>query len=79
MEQGFDPQIKRYFVKIINSFAWGFIWILSNAMLGIYFGFAYHENKPLILNILFYLFFAASLFFLLRYFYRVWSKRDFED
>lgn len=79
MEQGFDPQIKRYFVKIINSFAWGFIWMLANATLGIYFGFAYRGEKPVILNVLFYFFFFVSLFFLLRYFYRIWSKRDFED
>ena len=73
MEQGWDPEVKRYFRKIIYSFSMGMLWLTSNVTLGIYFELGCKSEQP-VLMILFYLFFIASLAFLLRYYYRTWKK-----
>jgi hypothetical protein len=74
MEQGFDPDIKKYFIKIINSFALGFLWLFGTFTAGIYFGLAYKTGRPVIFNVIFYSLCIASLLALLRYYYRTWKK-----
>jgi len=69
-----DPEVKKYFRKIIYSFSFGMLWLTANVMLGIYFGFAYRNDLHFIFNVLFYFFLASSLFFLLRYYYFTWKK-----
>ena len=68
-----DPEVKKYFRKIIYSFCMGMLWLTANVMLGIYFGLAYRSEEPVFM-ILFYVFFALSLAFLLLYYYRIWKK-----
>ena len=72
MEQGWDPEVKKYFRKIMNTIAVGLFWLMTVLTAGLYFGLAHHSNTAYL--ILFYTGFAISLFFLLRYYYRVWRK-----
>lgn len=74
MESGWDPEVKRYFRKIISSITFGLLWLMSAVTAGLYFGLAYRSDLPVICPILFYLFLAVSLFVLLRYFYRTWKN-----
>jgi len=74
MEQGWDPEVKRFFLKIINTISMGLIWMISMVTAGIYFGLAYRDGKPVIYVVLFYICLVATLYFLLRYFYRLWKK-----
>lgn len=74
MEQGVEPDVRKYLKKVLNSFFIGLLWLTANVVAGIYFELAYRDGKPLIFVILFYIFFTASLFFLLRYYYRTWKK-----
>ena len=74
MEQGFEPDIKKYFIKILNSFSLGFLWLFGSFTAGIYFRLAYKTEKPLIFTILFYIVCVSSLLALLRYYYRTWKK-----
>jgi hypothetical protein len=74
MEQGFDPDIKRYFKKIINSLSWGLLWMIGSFTAGIYFRLAFRAGKPLLVTVIFYLLFTISLLALLRYYYRLWKK-----
>ena len=74
MEQGWDPEVKRYFRKIISSFSYGLLWLVTAVTAGLYFGLAFRNDVPVLVNILFYIYLSASLFFLLRYYYRVWRK-----
>ncbi|MDP4262701.1 MAG: hypothetical protein Q8941_09240 [Bacteroidota bacterium] len=74
MEQGWDPEIKKYFRKIIYSFSWGLLWLMSSVTAGLYFGLAYRTDIPLIGNILFYFGLAISLGLLLRYYYQTWKN-----
>src|ERR1041385_1643958 len=65
MERGMDPEVKKYFRKIVYSFSYGMLWLTANVTAGIYFGLAYERDHPLLI-ILFYVFFGSSLFLLLR-------------
>jgi hypothetical protein len=74
MEQGWDPEVKNYFRKILNTISFGLIWMMTMAALGLYFGFAYTNGKSIIIPILFYSFMAITLFFLIRFLYKTWNK-----
>ena len=74
MEQGWDPEVKRYFRKIISSFSFGLLWLMSGVTAGLYFGLAYRTDISVVYVILFYVCLSGSLFLLLRYFYRLWKK-----
>jgi len=74
MEQGWDPEVTKYFRKIISSFSFGLLWLMSNVTAGLYFGLAYRKDVPVIYVILFYVYLLASLLLLLRYYYRLWKK-----
>jgi hypothetical protein len=74
MEQGWDPDVKKYFVKILNSIFLGLIWLMAGATIGIYFQYAYTNGKPVIYTILFYAGMIISLLFLLRYYYTTWKN-----
>ena len=74
MENGMDPEIKKYLWKVLYSFSYGLLWLAANVMAGIYYGLAYSNERPVIFTILFYLGFLVSLVLLLRYYYRIWKK-----
>jgi len=74
MESGIEPEVKKYFQKVLYSFSYGLLWLGGNATAGIYFGLAYRSEKPAIVIILFYVAFLLSLVLLLRYYYRAWKK-----
>jgi hypothetical protein len=71
MEQGWDPEVTRYFRKIINTIAYGLLWLMAVLTAGLYFGLAYRSNTLYI--ILFYTVLVISLGFLVRYYYRIWK------
>ena len=71
MEQGWDPEVKKFFLKILNTIATGLLWMMAVLTAGLYFGLAYHSN--LLYITLFYIGFAVSLGLLLRYYYHLWK------
>lgn len=74
MESGWDPEVKKYFKKILNSISFGLLWMMAMVTAGFYFQFAYADGKPLIYTILFYIALLGSLTVLLIYYYRTWRK-----
>jgi hypothetical protein len=72
MEQGWDPEVKKYFRKILNTIGYGLLWLMTVLTAGIYFGLAYHAD--IIYSIVFYTGFVISFFLLVRYYYRLWKK-----
>jgi len=71
---GMDREVRRYFKKIIASFSWGLMWMLSVSTAGLFFGLALRNGGWRWYNYLFYASAFASLLVLLYYFYRVWRK-----
>ena len=74
MEQGWDPEVKKYFVKILNSISIGLLWLMAMVTAGLYFQLGYLTNKPAFFYVLFYFVLLVSLFFLIRYYYKTWKK-----
>jgi hypothetical protein len=74
MEQGWDPEVKKFFQKIISSFSFGLLWMMAAVTAGLYFGLAYRRDIPFIGVILFYVLAVLTLILLLRYYYRLWKK-----
>jgi hypothetical protein len=74
MEQGMDPDVKKYLRKILNSLFFGLSWLALNVLAGLYWEWAIVDKKLSIYNILFFTWFVVSLVFLLYYYYRLWKK-----
>ncbi|MGZ5219543.1 MAG: hypothetical protein ACXWC7_05680 [Chitinophagaceae bacterium] len=72
MEQGWDPEVKKYFQKILNTIGYGLLWLMGALTAGLYFRLAHHANS--LYSAIFYIVFGGSLFLLIRYYYRVWRK-----
>lgn len=74
MEQGWDDDVKRFFVKILNSVSLTLFWTLAAVTAGLYFELAWVGNKSLIGTILFYIVLAVTFFGLVRYLYKTWKQ-----
>jgi FtsH-binding integral membrane protein len=73
-ERGWDPDVKKFLLKVLNSISLGLLWLMACATAGIYYGLAY--GKPLIYTILFYVLMLASLVLLTRYLLKIWKKEE---
>lgn len=71
MEQGWDPEVKKFFVRIINTVSWGLLWLMTCATAGLYFQLAYGRG---IYTVIFYALMFATLLLLLRFFYNTWKN-----
>jgi hypothetical protein len=70
-----EPEVRDFLKRIVSSIFIGFFWLMLNMTLGIYFGFLFVRGKISIGNIIFYIFFLASLAFLMRFYFRTWKKK----
>jgi len=73
MEKNWDPRVKQFFIKILNTIALGLSWIIAGAIAGLYFELGYTNGKPVIYTILFYIVMVSSLLLLIRYLYKIWK------
>lgn len=71
MEQGWDPEVKKFFLRIINTVSWGLLWLMACATAGLYFQLGYGRG---IYTVIFYVLMAASFLLLLRFFYNTWKN-----
>jgi hypothetical protein len=74
MSDGFEPEVKKYFLKILYSFSYGLLWLTLNVVGGIYWEHAIIRGGISLYNVAFYAFFLASLAALLYYYYRTWRN-----
>jgi FtsH-binding integral membrane protein len=74
MEQGWDPDVKRYFRKILNTISVGLFWLMSAAAAGLYFGLATPGEHLRVSNIIFYVVLLLTFGLLIRYFVRLWKN-----
>lgn len=74
MEQGWDPDVKKFLRKVLNSISMSLLWLMASATGGIYYELGYSAGKPVIYTILFYTAMLISLLLLIRYLYNTWKK-----
>ncbi len=75
MEPGMEPDVREFLVRVMQTISMSVVWLLVNMTLGIYFDFAFFENKPSICNYIFYVWFIISFILLLRYFHKKWKGK----
>ena len=70
-----DPEMRKYLMKILNSFAMGLLWLMTMATTGFYFNLAVPQGSVQWYNLLFYFMFLLSFGGLLWYYHRVWKDQ----
>lgn len=73
--QGWDPDVRIYFRKILNSFVALATWMLFVAIAGLFFKLAYLKDGVHWYTIVFYAAALLSFLLLMLYFYRVWWRK----
>ena len=66
-----DPDVRRFFFKVLNSIFLGLLWMIACATAGIYFELAY--GWPGLRAILFFSAMLVSFILLAWYYYRAWK------
>lgn len=75
MEKGWDPEIKKFFLKIAKSVSLGLSWLIACIAAGFYFKLAYTgEGTSLAGVVIFYTLLVLTLVLLVLYLYRLWKK-----
>lgn len=74
MERGWDPEVKKYLRKVLQTISLGLLWLMTGVTAGIYFELGHTNGKLVIGTILFYAVMAISLVMLIRYLYKMWKK-----
>ncbi len=74
MESGWEPGVKKYLLKILNTGSWTLIWMIAVATAGIYFQYAFISGGIKSTNIIYYSLTLVSGFILARYLYKTWNE-----
>ena len=73
MESGWDPDVKHFLVKILNSISLVLLWMIACATAGIYFKLGHLSGQPQAYPIIFYSLMILTLSLLLRHLYKMWK------
>jgi sterol desaturase/sphingolipid hydroxylase (fatty acid hydroxylase superfamily) len=73
---GMDPEVQRFFRKIMATVGAGMLWIMLMAVLGLYLRLGYFVNGLDWYNGIFYFILFTTLYLLLRFLYKVWRKKE---
>jgi Na+(H+)/acetate symporter ActP len=79
MEQGWDPDVSKFFVRIVNALALTIIWMLSASTIGLYAELAVWGRYPLWATLLYYAALVISFTLLVRYLRANWRKHHKPD
>jgi hypothetical protein len=74
MQPNWDPDVKKFLLKVLNSFSLVLLWMMACITAGIYYQLGYTNGKPVIYTILFYAGMVITLVLLLRYLYNTWKS-----
>lgn len=67
-----EPDIRQFLLRIVQGISMTMLWLLINMTVGIYWGFAFFDNRPSAGNYIYYAAMAISFFFLLKYLGKKW-------
>ena len=69
-----EEDTRSFLVLIVNTISIVLMWMMASVFFGIYLGYGFFEDSPGWKNIVFYIIFLISLFFLLRHLRHKWKK-----
>lgn len=70
---GMEDETRAFFIRIANSVALLVLWMLVGVFAGIYFKLAFFKGWPAPGNIIFYIIFLVSLYFILKHLKKKWQ------
>jgi hypothetical protein len=73
-EQGWDPEVSAFFIRIINAIAITLFWMLTASTIGLYAGLAIPGEFPIWVTVLYYLLLVLSFAALVHYLRNAWKK-----
>jgi hypothetical protein len=73
MQPNWDPDVKKFLLKVLNSVSMVLLWMIACATAGIYFELGYTDGKPVIYTILFYAGMVITFVLLILYLYNKWK------
>ena len=73
---GMDPEVKRYFRKIISSLSFGLLWLMAVVTAGIFFHLGEVGDGMKWYNLVFYGAMVLTFVLLMRYLYRLWKRKS---
>lgn len=73
---GMDPEVKRYFRKILATFGAGMLWMMVFTTAGFFLKLAYLDRGVRWENVVFYCLLLLTFVLLIRYFFRLWGRRE---
>jgi len=74
---GMEDDAREYLVKVMNTIFTVLLWMIACVFFGIFLGYAFFENAPGWKNIVFYIVFLVSFYYLIRYIIRKWDIMKF--
>ncbi|MBA2746837.1 MAG: hypothetical protein H0U44_11475 [Flavisolibacter sp.] len=72
---GMEPEVRRYFRKIINTISYGVLWLMTIVAAGLFFDLAGIKNGIHWYNIIYFAVALISFLLLIFYFYKTWSEK----
>ena len=70
-----EPEVRYFLQKVMFSIGAGLLWLILNMTIGIFAGWMFFQKMPTLGNYVFYVWFIGSLFLLLRFLLRTWTKK----
>ena len=70
---GMEPEIKDFFIKIVNTISMVVLWMMLNAIIGIKYELAFFDNAPGWKNYVYYACSIVTLIWVVRYVLRKWN------
>ncbi len=75
MPPNWDPDVKKFLFRVLNSVSLVLLWMMACATAGIYYKLGYRNGKPMVYVILFYAGMTVTLLLLVSYLYKTWKKK----
>jgi hypothetical protein len=72
-----EPEVKAFLLRIVQSLSMTMVWLLINMTVGIYFNYAFFDEKPTLGNYIYGVFLIGSFILLIIYLKRKW--KGFEE
>lgn len=70
---GMEDETRGFLILIVNTIAIILLWMMASVFFGIFLNYGFFENTPGWKNIIFYIIFLISLYFLVRRIIRKWK------
>lgn len=70
-----EPEVKEFLQRVSFSVGIAAAWMFINSTVGIWFDLAFIHDHVSVGNIIFYIWFATSIFIIIRLYMRLWRKK----